>query len=233
MDYNSRLFQGSKLRSWYHIARFDWLGKQLSNYNMPMRVVELGCFDGRVLDYIDKENLDFYHGYDANWEGGLSKALCKSHPKKVLFSECQKSQEIDVSENFNVFISLETLEHLENNDLADYLAKIKEILVAEAKIFVSVPNEVGLLFIGKTILKKILNNNSNGYSFYEFIHQALGNTRNVRRNQHKGFNWKELKLTLENSFGCDFHATGIHFPYLPIWCSPSIGLVGKMHEKDI
>ena len=231
MDYNNRLFKGSRLRSWYHFARFVWLKKELSFQGAKLKVLELGCFDGRSLDYINTEKLNFYHGYDANWEGGLSLARNKQQKSVVKFSECNQASELDVSERFNVFLSLETLEHLDENVLDEYLAEIKKTLDEGAMIIVSVPNELGLLFALKTVLKKVLYGDSEGYSFWEFLFQIMGETEKVQRNQHKGFNWKYLKDKLSKSFNCEFRANGIHFSLLPLFLNPSIGLVGRFKSE--
>ena len=130
-----------------------------------------------------------------------------------------------------MFISLETLEHLNEEDLEMYLISLKALLVPDSSILVTVPNEVGLLFVVKTILKKLLYNNSEGYTFREAICQTFGKNKYVKRNQHKGFHWRDIQTKLSMVFECEVKAIGIHFPFLPTWFSPSIGLVGKLQKR--
>ena len=68
--YNERLFTKEILGK-LHSARFEWLVKSLLRLGWKSEtVLELGCFDGKVIDYLpDKPT--HYRGLDANWEGGL------------------------------------------------------------------------------------------------------------------------------------------------------------------
>jgi hypothetical protein len=66
---------------------------------------ELGCFDGKVLDFLPSRP-DYYVGYDANWEGGLDLARQRwgSFPN-YHFRVCTTPAEMDFgSERFDVAI---------------------------------------------------------------------------------------------------------------------------------
>ena len=36
-----------------------------------------------ILDYISREKIEFYHGYDAGWEGGLDIAVNNKKTEKI------------------------------------------------------------------------------------------------------------------------------------------------------
>lgn len=63
-NYNERLFNGKNFRSNLHLARYTWLKKKIKQYNCPTdTVLELGCFDGKSLEFIEKAPGQ-YDGYD-------------------------------------------------------------------------------------------------------------------------------------------------------------------------
>ncbi|MDA9354375.1 class I SAM-dependent methyltransferase [Amylibacter sp.] len=139
MDYNRRSFETSKIRSWYNVSRFNWVAKKLDDYAAKKRIIELGFYDGRILNHIQKENLQYYHGYDANWEGGLLIAKENNEDNDIVFSQCTEANQLNLNEKFNVFISLETLEHMPDDDLKDYLFEIKKFYIYNHFIAFIVP----------------------------------------------------------------------------------------------
>ncbi len=66
--YNERLFS-SGIRKKLHASRFYWLANCLTKLNFQyIRVLELGCFDRKTIDYLPLKPLR-YLGFDASWEG--------------------------------------------------------------------------------------------------------------------------------------------------------------------
>ena len=88
----------------------------------------VGVFDGRSLDYISREKIEFYHGYDAGWEGGLDIAISNKKSENINFTKAIKAADINSKESFDLFIALETLEHLDEIELNQYLIKIRSQL---------------------------------------------------------------------------------------------------------
>ena len=69
-SYNERLFNGSFVRKFFQFSRFIWIKQTIEKYRIHYNsIIELGCFDGRIFDYLPYE-AEKYQGYDANWEGG-------------------------------------------------------------------------------------------------------------------------------------------------------------------
>lgn len=62
--YNDRLFS-KVIRKFFNLARFHWAGKSLQKMgHSPQNVVEVGCFDGKLIGFLPKKPLR-YVGYDA------------------------------------------------------------------------------------------------------------------------------------------------------------------------
>ncbi len=221
--YEERLFSGG-IRKYIHEARFKWLEKNCKYLvNKETKIIELGCFNGKSLEFLPN-SFNNYLGFDANWEGGLSEAKERYLSKKIVFKECIHPRDFALKEKFNLFICLETLEHLPAEDLEIYLLNVKEFLSDKGILMISVPNEIGFLFIIKTIFKKIYFKEKIEYDLKEFIYQALGKVEKVKRNQHKGFSYKILKENLEKLFNVE-KIEGLQAPLLPISLNLSVGFV--------
>lgn len=222
--YDDRLFSGG-FRSWVHLARFRWLRARLRGVNVRLcNVVELGCFNARSLSYMDDPKC--YAGYDAGWEGGLSLAREQFlGVESVSFHECTKPQHMAVpSGSVDLFIALETLEHLPPNDLEDYLLRISAMMAAEGKVLISVPNEKGVVFLLKQLTKMLIFGNPEKYTVTEFLAAIFGAMSHVERDEHKGFDWEDLKCQMESHFVLE-SCCGLQFTWLPPSLNPSIGMV--------
>ena len=69
IGYNERLFKGC-IRKKLHMARYYWITKSLLKLDCEFQsCLELGCFDGKVIDFLPTKPVR-YLGLDANWEGG-------------------------------------------------------------------------------------------------------------------------------------------------------------------
>ena len=112
-SYNERLFS-SGIRKKLHTARFSWLANSLKNLNFQyISVLELGCFDGKVIDYLPVKPLR-YLGLDANWEAGLdiARERWKDEPN-FTFRECHTPEDMKINgERFDISICMDTLEHI-------------------------------------------------------------------------------------------------------------------------
>ncbi len=226
--YNERLFQKG-FRSYIHLARFVWLRKMTTRYteNKRLRVLELGCFDGRSIDWLPSQPL-LYDGFDANWEGGLDIGRLRyAGHSNIRFHECSSPEEMMVdTDGYDLGISLETIEHIPPAIVDGYLQKISRS-VKKIVIF-TVPNETGLPFLIKYAAKKALYRDSKDeeYTAYEFLNELFGNTSKVHRNEHKGFNYQEFLQQLDQYFDI-LSVSGIPTNWLPVKLSFTIGIVVK------
>jgi cyclopropane fatty-acyl-phospholipid synthase-like methyltransferase len=222
--YNERLFS-SGLRKRLHLARFFWLRRKLLQLDCPSaRVIELGCFDGKTIEFLPRPP-ERYVGFDANWEDGLSLALqkWKAHPNYE-FRVCATAEEMELgAERFDVAIAMETLEHLPEGVLRPYLAKLAG--ATDQFMFITVPNEKGVVFFFKYLVK-LLFGDVEKHSLAEFIHATLGRTHRIERGQHKGFDHDRLARVVSEYFDV-VEISGEPFSRLPAALNFTVGIVGR------
>jgi len=211
--YNERLFSGG-LRARLHMARFLWVRRTFKRLNItPQRVLELGCYDGRVLDFLPARPV-YYLGLDADWEGGLLLANRRwGGQADIQFRKCREASEMALDGAvFDTGLSLETLEHIPPEHLNPYL---KSLASSISNVFlVTIPNETGIVFAAKHVLKMLFIGKAEQYSFREFIWQTLGHTERVARREHKGFSYAKMIKTLSVYFDIE-RVEGIPFSFLP------------------
>jgi hypothetical protein len=218
------IFAGG-MRARLHFARFRWLRSRLGTLAPGARdVVELGCSDAKTLDFFTYAPARFV-GYDANWGGGLDRARERwaDHPEYE-FRDCTCANDIRPSECFDVAISMETLEHIPPETLDQYLARLHG--VTRDYLFVTVPNEKGLIFAAKYLVKVVRGWSPERYTLREFMGATLGRMTWVRRGEHKGFDYAALRRTLGRNFEV-LSVESIPFGWLPRWLSFTVGMVAR------
>lgn len=230
--YNERLFSGKGLRFKYHIWRFDWLKRQIKKYiDTDLNVIELGCFDGKTLDFLPKQPIR-YVGLDADWEGGLSSAQDKYAGSSNL-SFINSSDPADLQQftdgQFNVGIAQETLEHIPPESLDSYLAQMARVI--EGYLLVTVPNEKGIIFFIKRLAKLTLGmKGKNDYTAYEFFNATIGRMDKVERDDHKGFDHEKLRDQIEEHFDI-VECQGGPLSWLPPSLNLTIGIVARTRPQ--
>ena len=224
--YNERLF-GKGFRGKLHSARFKWLVKSILQLKCEYKtILELGCFDGKVIDYLPEKPIH-YLGLDANWEGGLEIANDKwRHQSNYIFKQCESPEEMKtIDDKYDISICMETLEHVPPQMVGPYLKELAN--VTKEYVFITVPNEIGMVFFFKYIIKRIFGNSGNyTYTLREFLNESLGNTENVERNQHKGFNYKLLVSQISDHFEI-IEVSGHPLSFMPARFNFGIGIIGK------
>lgn len=225
--YNERLFSPG-IRGFFHNGRFKWLYNSFKKLNIVSgSVVEIGCNDGRSLDYLSYTP-EKYAGYDADWEGGLDEGKEKYHNKTdYSFSVSLEPATFNVAnEKFDFSLAMETLEHLPQRYLKEYLQKLAAATTQYG--FYSFPNERGLLFFLKYYFKKLFITQRERYTTKEVWYALIGRMDKVERTDtaHKGFDYKKMIRQLEEHFDI-VETTGIPFTALPLWCNFTIGAVVK------
>lgn len=222
--YNERLFTKG-IRGKLHLVRFEWLAKSLSYLKCEYQtVLELGCYDGKVINYLPKKPTS-YLGLDANWESGLNIAKNKwKNQSNYMFRQCTTPEEMGIKgEQYDISICMETLEHIPPQMVALYLEELAK--VTKKYIFITVPNEVGIVFFFKHIVKRLFGEADN-YTVSEFINETIGNTDKVTRREHKGFNYNKLVAQIADCFDI-VEVSGIPLAFAPASLNFNIGIIGK------
>jgi hypothetical protein len=199
-SYNERLF-GGQVRRHYHLARFRWLANELRRLKLkPSRIIEVGCHDARTLAFLPMLPVR-YLGLDANWDSGIEIARAKwsGHPGYD-FAECKTAAEIpaELGESFDIGIAFEVFEHLSDDVLDGYLAKLRKLV--NQYLFISVPVERGVPFVVRHALKKAFGWQPEQYTAQEFCSAAFGSLDRVERDNHKGFDYKRLVSQVDRYF---------------------------------
>lgn len=224
--YNERLFDGG-VRGYFHGARYKWISESIKNINCPVEsIIELGCFDGKLIDFLPVLPQKYY-GYDANWENGLDLAKVKwKNYRNYVFQKATRADDIVLADSVKVdlLVAMETLEHIPDESLDGYLEKLSRHL--NGYFLITVPNEKGVIFLGKYVAKKFLRGGSEKYSFSEIINATFGRLSRVERREHKGFDYDILICRIGRYFEIT-HVAGFPFKILPKSLCFSIGIVAK------
>ena len=225
-DYNNRLFNTNWIRKKYHSARFEWAGEIFVRKNLSTEhILELGCFDGRLLSYIPSPAE--YVGIDGDWEGGLSAARRKFAGRAdriFIESVSPTSLKSFQADYFDTFASLETMEHIPPELIDAYLAEIARVVNGD--ILITVPNEKGPVLLLKQAAKKIIKSHGEPYSLGELLNATLGRMSHIRRDQHKGFDYSLLIQQIQRHFNV-MSVTGLPFTALP----PLLNLTIAIHAR--
>lgn len=217
--YNDRLFSRG-LRAQLHLARFHWVQK-IAKVTAHDSVLELGCFDGRLLDYIKPHR---YVGLDAGWEGGIEEAIIRyegDRSRTFLKTTDPASLAGYPAHSFDLGVALETLEHMPDDILDAYLAQVQRTCL---RFLVTVPNEKGPVFLAKWMAKKVLlrEGSSERYSYGELFNATLGRMHRVERREHKGFDYAMLSRQLSERFVIE---KTVGLPWGPPYLAFSVGFL--------
>lgn len=222
--YNERLFSND-FRGTLHSARYRWLAQSLARLDCAYEsVLELGCFDGKAIDFLPSRP-ESYLGLDANWEGGLDIAADRWQGEpRFEFRFCETPDQMGVPEkSYDISICMETLEHVPPQMVGSYL----EALASATRdyVFITVPNEKGIVFFFKYLAKKLMGGDVRHYSFSEFINATLGNMDKVERDEHKGFNYREMIEAISTYFDI-VEVSGHPITFAPAILNFGVGIIG-------
>ena len=228
-DYNDRLFAGG-FRRRFHLARFEWARQALIRSGAPCRrVVELGCFDGRAIGFLPNRP-EHYVGIDANWEGGLELGQKRfENEDSFFFHYCRTPdvfREIVTGQTFDTAICLETFEHVSPHLVDGYIEAFAE--VTTHSFVVTVPNEKGLVFLAKYLIKHTFGE-THPYRLSEILSATLGRMDNIERNDHKGFDYENIVGSLRQCFQIS-EVSGYPFRLLPKSLGFGIGVLATTNE---
>lgn len=236
--YNKRLF-GKGIRGWAHRARFRWLSRKVRQYgSAPYSVVELGCYDAKSITFLDSLP-QAYLGLDANWESGLDLARKRwaGHPE-FEFIQCRSPEALESSAGanisqrtgkYNIALCMETLEHLPEHLVGPYLRLLRQL--TDGYVFITVPVEIGPVFLIKYLVKRIITRDGEKYRLREILCAALGLSRHVERNQHKGFDWRRLREEVGAVFDI-VEVSGMPFSPLPPMLNFGVGIVARTPDSQ-
>ena len=228
-SYNERLFDGG-IRGALHNGRYRWVERELRKLDIDYSsVFELGCYDGKLIKWLPNPAIR-YLGVDANWDDGLEIARKTyghiNQDYRFIESASIDSLPSKVDE-FDLSFCMETLEHIAPAAVDSYLERMA--LVTKQYAFITVPNEIGIVFLLKTIAKAAIGC-SRSYTPAELYNHAMGRTHKVTlpngKGGHKGFGYHELIEQVSQYF--EIHkACGNPFGVLPPYLNFGVGIIAK------
>lgn len=225
-SYNERLFSGG-LRARLHFARFEWIADAIQRHNCRTEsVLELGCFDGKLIDALPSRPLR-YKGFDANWEGGLDLARKKwKDTPAYSFQEAARPDDLVIppEERFDMAVAMETLEHIPPEMVDGYLRKLAGNV--DGFLFVTVPNEKGVLFLGKWLAKSLFSTDADHYTIAEVANAVIGRSTRIERREHKGFDYDALIVEMSRYFEI-VEVSGHPLGFLPHFLCFGVGIVAR------
>lgn len=228
--YNERLFE-SGFRRRFHLSRFEWVRGALLRAGASYEaVLDLGCFDGRSIEFLPKRPR-LYLGLDANWERGLDSAKVRFRTESHFeFYECATPTElraIVAGRRFDTSISLETLEHVAPELVTDYIRALSEVTTGH--LAVTVPNEKGLVFLTKYLTKKLAGETST-FSASELVSATVGRMDRVERCEHKGFDYDTIVEAVGTFFDV-LEVSGYPFRSLPRSAGFGVGILARARRS--
>ncbi len=208
------------LVAWLHSLRYKNIIKlfdeleQLNNGN-TIRVVEIGCGYAKLYSMLnDRFNIE-YTGIELN-EFLVEKAIerYQHRPNFTIIHDAVENK-IDLINNADVIIALETLEHIPEHIVVRIIEKIAEI---GPRVFAcSVPVEIGpaiwLKNIGSLFFGYVRHKE---YTWKETFWAGLSKLDNLPSHGtgHKGFDWRWLAQTIRHNMKI-IKIQGFPFGFLP------------------
>lgn len=229
-DYNKRLFSKTTLRGKLHNARFTWLKEKIKKHSPNYEtVLELGCFDGKVIHHLPQLP-KLYEGWDANWEGGLDLAIDSWKDKDYTsFHQCESYEDFKPTQQvFDISLCMETLEHLPIYNYEKYIKTLAKH--TNGFLFVTIPNEKKIPFVLKYLVKSTVlrKQKLDQYTYGEIWNASIGRLDKVKRinTSHKGFDYEKMIQVLEKYFTIT-SLEGIPFAMLGHRLNFTVGVVCK------
>ncbi|MDN5858760.1 MAG: class I SAM-dependent methyltransferase [Pseudonocardia sp.] len=152
-------------------------------------VLDYGCGSGLFLRQLGERRPDIrLLGYDPYF------ATFSNEPQHGF--EAVDDVEVIASATVDLMTALETLEHLTDAELVEFIAHVKRILAPSGKLLVSVPVIGGPGLVVKEVNRMLLHRRMTDYTPIEFARAVLlgrpGHRRDVKAS-HKGFDFKALR----------------------------------------
>ena len=147
----------------------------------------------------------------------------------------EKSEHVDdlkkfPDTRFQISVAMETMEHLPPDSVGAYLAEIERI--TGNYFIVTVPNEKGIVFLLKYIVKSIFLEGNQKYSWSELFDATFGRLHKIDQDDHKGFDYDELIGQISREFDV-VRTEPIPFTALPRWAGFTVGIIAKKRSPKV
>lgn len=225
-----------RVYSSHHQRRFEWLRRTIRGLGKSdISIFELGCGEARSIDYIPVR-VRRYLGFDAGWgssiQGGGSSGLeaaRRRFSKSHIYQFRQSSDLEDVlqlNEQFDLAIVMETFEYLPSHQLESYIAAIASKLRPDGYLLASLPNEKGIPVVVKWLGAKLSGVPRSRYSLHQLADAAIGRLHRVARAERgrKGFDYHVVARLVQKHLPF-VRLEGIGSKALPPALNLNVGLI--------
>jgi 2-polyprenyl-3-methyl-5-hydroxy-6-metoxy-1,4-benzoquinol methylase len=227
--YAQRLLHGNWLRAWLHRRRFEWLVGELKRRRlMPVRMVEVGCNDGMLVDFLDAGGVAIsnYLGFDVAPDVlQAAQERYRARPE-IVFRNATAAPVL--GSDYNVAACMETFEHLRSEEVEGWLDTLSRSL--KGCLFVTAPVERGPNFLVKHFAQWALRLPAPRKSVSDVVNLTLGRTHRVVRDHHKGFDDRVLVRQIARYFDVE-QVRGLFCPR-PLTLNFTIGIIARSRNSE-
>jgi len=140
--------------------------------------------------------------------------------------EAQTPEEFDrfPDGHFSLAAALETLEHVPPDYVSPFLDQLQRVTTGH--LFVTVPNELGPVFLAKYLGKRLFYGGEQAYSPAEVMAATLRHSHKIERDDHKGFDYRHVIAEVGKRFEI-LAVDGLAALGLPAALAPTVGIFAK------
>jgi SAM-dependent methyltransferase len=159
------------------------------------KVLDYGCGSGAFIEAIQGKNGIKAFGFEPIMKE-------RAGADSLIYSDFSS---VNAEGPFDIVTIFETIEHLSDDELAEFLARADEILSNNGRILCSVPIEIGPALLMKEFNRCILHKrrpeNSVAELFSASIFGIAAKRANNIKGSHKGFDFRKAIRFLEDDYG--------------------------------
>lgn len=204
---HSSTYKRFSLKNVFHISRFNYIINKIKSFNNITNYCDIGCSNGYITFFIaNKLGISNSFGYDHNRDN-LNIARNKYPNIKFDYIDLNLPNPSLTIKKYHLVTCFETLEHVGN--LHNALETLVALLEKNGILFISVPNEVGIIsiikFIAKTILFKYNLKELGDIRYFDYLYalvsiKDISSFRPVKKGYgtHFGFNYKKVEQFFNN-----------------------------------
>lgn len=211
------------LTRWLHSHRYRHAFNLLSSMREPIRVMEIGCSEGKLFDVLNERFDIDYVGVEIRHE---SVEIARARHEGVSnFRVYEQSAVTLPPTEPDIVFALETLEHIPEHDVVRI---VEAVAAMRPKLFVcSVPIEVGPAIWLKNLGSAVCGyNRHREYTWAETLAAGLYQMNRLPAHDtgHKGFDWRWLAQTIRHNMRI-VKLRHLPLPFLPTAMSTNMFMV--------
>ena len=219
------------INRYLHSIRYKYVYQIIKDYQKSterkINIVDIGCGHAHLFEVLNSSfNIEYY---------GIEKSLTfvdhletkKKKNNNFNFIHDYAQGQSKLFKWADVIISLETLEHIPDDQITNLIIEIGK--VKPDIFFSSVPNEVGPIIWIKNIYSLLINyDRHKEYNLKDTFFSGIGMFHLVREHAagHRGFDWRKLYKLINKNYQVSEILTS-PYNFMPKILSPSIYFVCK------